>query len=51
MKFAVFYEIPVPKPFTAGKEHQAYKDTIEQAVLADKLGFHWWPPCRSGWRR
>jgi len=40
MKFAVFYEIPVPKPFTKEKEHQAYKDTLEQAVLADKVGFH-----------
>jgi alkanesulfonate monooxygenase SsuD/methylene tetrahydromethanopterin reductase-like flavin-dependent oxidoreductase (luciferase family) len=40
MKFAVFYEIPVPKPFTVEKEHQAYKDTLEQAVLADKVGFH-----------
>jgi alkanesulfonate monooxygenase SsuD/methylene tetrahydromethanopterin reductase-like flavin-dependent oxidoreductase (luciferase family) len=40
MKFAMFYEIPVPKPWTPGKEHQAYKDTLEQAVLGDKVGFH-----------
>jgi len=40
MKFALFYEIPVAKPWTPDKEHQAYKNTIEQAVLGDKMGFH-----------
>jgi alkanesulfonate monooxygenase SsuD/methylene tetrahydromethanopterin reductase-like flavin-dependent oxidoreductase (luciferase family) len=40
MKFAVFYEIPVAKPWTERSEHDAYKNTIEQAVLADKVGFH-----------
>ena len=40
MKFALFYEIPVARPWTPGKEHQAYKNTIEQAVLGDKMGFH-----------
>ncbi len=40
MKFALFYEIPVPKPFTPGKEHQAYKNTLEQAILGDEVGFH-----------
>ncbi len=40
MKFAMFYEIPVPKPWTPGQEHQAYKDTIEQVKLGDRMGFH-----------
>ena len=40
MKFALFYEIPVPRPWTPGKEHQAYKNTLEQAVLGDRMGFH-----------
>ena len=40
MKFALFYEIPVAAPWTPDKEHQAYKNTIEQAVLGDKMGFH-----------
>jgi alkanesulfonate monooxygenase SsuD/methylene tetrahydromethanopterin reductase-like flavin-dependent oxidoreductase (luciferase family) len=40
MKFALFYEIPVARPWTPGKEHQAYKDTLEQAILGDKMGFH-----------
>ena len=40
MKFAMFYEIPVPKPWTPEKERQAYKDTIEQVKLGDRMGFH-----------
>jgi alkanesulfonate monooxygenase SsuD/methylene tetrahydromethanopterin reductase-like flavin-dependent oxidoreductase (luciferase family) len=40
MKFALFYEIPVPKPFSPGKEHAAYKNTLEQAILGDEVGFH-----------
>ena len=40
MKFALFYEIPVPRPWTDESEHEAYKNTIEQAVLGDKVGFH-----------
>ena len=40
MKFALFYEIPVTKPFTREKEHAAYKNTLEQAILGDKVGFH-----------
>ena len=40
MKFALFYEIPVARPWTPGKEHQAYKDTLEQAILGDQMGFH-----------
>ncbi len=39
MKFALFYEIPVPKPWTPGKEHEAYQNTIAQAVLGDQVGF------------
>ena len=40
MKFALFYEIPVARPWTKDKEHQAYKNVLEQAVLGDKVGFH-----------
>ena len=38
MKFAMFYEIPVPKPWTPDQEHQAYKNTIEQVKLGDRHG-------------
>jgi alkanesulfonate monooxygenase SsuD/methylene tetrahydromethanopterin reductase-like flavin-dependent oxidoreductase (luciferase family) len=40
MKFAMFYEIPVAKPWDKDSEWQAYKDTIEQVKLGDKMGFH-----------
>ncbi|MDH4146838.1 MAG: LLM class flavin-dependent oxidoreductase [Acidimicrobiia bacterium] len=40
MKFSVFYEIPVPKPWTAESEQIAYREVLEQVKLADRLGFH-----------
>jgi alkanesulfonate monooxygenase SsuD/methylene tetrahydromethanopterin reductase-like flavin-dependent oxidoreductase (luciferase family) len=40
VKFGLFYEIPVPRPWTKQSEHQAYKNTLEQAVLGDRVGFH-----------
>ena len=40
MKFALFYEIPVARPWDADSEYRAYQETIEQAVLGDKVGFH-----------
>jgi alkanesulfonate monooxygenase SsuD/methylene tetrahydromethanopterin reductase-like flavin-dependent oxidoreductase (luciferase family) len=39
MDFALFYEIPVPKPWDAESEHRAYKNTIEQAVVGEQAGF------------
>jgi len=40
LKFALFYEIPVARPWDAGSEHRAYKDTLEQAVFAERCGWH-----------
>lgn len=40
MKLGMFAEIPVPKPWTPGKEQQAFADIIEQAVFAEQAGFH-----------
>jgi len=40
MKFALFCEIPVARPWTAGKEQAALVNTIEQAVYAEAMGFH-----------
>jgi alkanesulfonate monooxygenase SsuD/methylene tetrahydromethanopterin reductase-like flavin-dependent oxidoreductase (luciferase family) len=39
MRFALFYEIPVPKPWAPDDERTAYHHTLEQAVAADKLGW------------
>ncbi|MEZ4215924.1 MAG: LLM class flavin-dependent oxidoreductase [Myxococcota bacterium] len=40
MKFALFAEIPVPRPWTPGKEAAALRNTVEQAVFAEQMGFH-----------
>ena len=40
MKFALFYEIPVARPWTPGKERQAYQDVIEEVVFGEEMGFH-----------
>ena len=40
MKFALFYEIPVARPWSRSSEHEAFRNTLEQAVLGDRMGFH-----------
>ncbi len=39
MRFAIFYEIPVPQPWGELDEYQAYQNVIEEAVLADEMGY------------
>jgi alkanesulfonate monooxygenase SsuD/methylene tetrahydromethanopterin reductase-like flavin-dependent oxidoreductase (luciferase family) len=39
VKFGVFFELSVPTPVTRAAEQQAYANALEQAVLADELGF------------
>src|SRR5439155_13990673 len=39
MKFGIFYEISVPRPWTDGREKQVYDNCLEQVRLADELGF------------
>jgi alkanesulfonate monooxygenase SsuD/methylene tetrahydromethanopterin reductase-like flavin-dependent oxidoreductase (luciferase family) len=39
MKFALFYEIPVARPWGPMSERDAFHNTLEQAVLADELGW------------
>jgi alkanesulfonate monooxygenase SsuD/methylene tetrahydromethanopterin reductase-like flavin-dependent oxidoreductase (luciferase family) len=39
MKFCLFYEIPVDSTDPLA-EYRAYQNTLEQAVLADQVGFH-----------
>ena len=38
MKFGIFYEHQIPRPWSAGDEHRLFKDALEQVELADKLG-------------
>jgi alkanesulfonate monooxygenase SsuD/methylene tetrahydromethanopterin reductase-like flavin-dependent oxidoreductase (luciferase family) len=40
VKFALFYEIPVPRPWTPGKEQAAIQNTVDEAVFGEEMGFH-----------
>ena len=39
MKFGLFYELSVPRPWTRESERTVYKNALEQVRLADELGF------------
>jgi alkanesulfonate monooxygenase SsuD/methylene tetrahydromethanopterin reductase-like flavin-dependent oxidoreductase (luciferase family) len=39
MRFGVFYELQLPKPWLPGDEHKLFKEAMQQVVLADQLGF------------
>ncbi|MFP6608734.1 MAG: LLM class flavin-dependent oxidoreductase, partial [Deltaproteobacteria bacterium] len=40
MRFGLFYEIPVARPWSRTSEQEAYKNVIEQAVFGEKMGWH-----------
>ena len=39
MRFGIFYEHQLPRPWTAGLEQKLFQDALDQVELADKLGF------------
>ncbi len=39
MRFGIFFELSVPRPFAPGVEAQVYLNALEQARVADELGF------------
>src|SRR5882672_10434706 len=39
MRFGVFYELQLPKPWLPGDEERLFHDALEQVVLADRLGY------------
>src|SRR5262249_36190224 len=43
MKFGIFYEHQLPRPWSEGRELQLFQEALEQVGLADKLGidFAW----------
>ena len=41
VQFGIFFELSTPRPFGAGVERQVYHHALEQARLADDLGFDW----------
>jgi len=43
VRFGLFYELQLPKPWNDGDEHRLVQEAIEQVILADKLGIeHAW---------
>jgi len=39
MKFGLFYEHQLPRPWTEGLEQKLFQDALDQVELADRLGF------------
>lgn len=39
MKFGIFYEMQLPRPWLADSERRLYQDALTQLALADQLGF------------
>ena len=39
MKFGIFYEHQLPRPWSDGDEHRLLKDALDQIELADRLGY------------
>src|SRR5271166_2058840 len=39
MKFGIFFELSVPRPWTHDSERIVYENALEQAALADEVGF------------
>ena len=39
MKFGLFYELQLPKPWAEGDEHRLFHEALEQVELADRIGF------------
>ncbi len=43
MKFGIFYELQLPRPWVPGDELKLYQDALSQIELADRLGYdHAW---------
>lgn len=39
MRFGLFFELQLPRPWARDREQQLYKDALEEVILADRLGF------------
>jgi alkanesulfonate monooxygenase SsuD/methylene tetrahydromethanopterin reductase-like flavin-dependent oxidoreductase (luciferase family) len=39
MKFGIFYELQMPRPWHEGGEFQLYQNALDQVEMADKLGY------------
>ena len=41
MRFGIFFELSTPRPFGPDNERLVIERSLEQARLADELGFDW----------
>ena len=41
MKFGIFYEHQLPRPWDQGQELRLYQEALDQVELADRLGIHY----------
>src|SRR5262245_57412316 len=39
MRFGIFYEHQLPRPWSEGLEHALFQNALDQVELADRLGF------------
>src|SRR4051795_1087324 len=39
MKFGIFYELQLPRPWTDNAEYELFTNSLEQIELADRLGY------------
>src|ERR1700694_3862522 len=39
MRFGIFYEMQLPRPWAPGDEQRLFREALDQVVLADRLGF------------
>ena len=50
IKFGVFYEHQLPRPWTANSEYELFQNSLTQVELADRLGYDYiWEV--EGWKR
>ncbi len=41
MKFGIFYELQLPRPWAPGDEQRLYNNALDQMALADRLGYEY----------
>lgn len=39
MKFGIFYELQLPRPWTDNAEYELFTNALDQIELADRLGY------------
>ncbi|MGI8330211.1 LLM class flavin-dependent oxidoreductase [Actinomadura scrupuli] len=39
IRFSIFYEHQLPRPWDQGQEHRLYQDALDQIEIADRVGF------------